>query len=1337
MASLQLIQVLLIEDNPSDVLLLRSALEEDQLSAFTLTHVERLSDGLKQLDGKSFDIILADLGLPDSSGLETFKRLREQAPDLPIIVFSGNDNEEQAVHAMRDGAQDYLVKGPNGFDMAARSIRYAIERNKLQSTLRESEQRFSILFHSNPVPVGITRQTDYRIVDVNDAWTSLTGYSREEAIGHTSAELGLVKPEILQQIRTILRDQGELNQFEVPLHTRSGQERQVLVSSEPIQLGNEMYVLNNLLDITERKRAEDALQESEARFSTAFFTNPVSQSILSIETGKVIEVNDACCRLYEFSRDEMIGSDPGKLHLWANPADELAALDELQKTGHLLPKEITINVKSGEKRTILFTVEPIPWKGAPCLMTSSVDISERKQAEGKLRESEVLLRQVLESIPGSTFALDQEYRFLINNQRHQQELIASGGHPFEVGEEMLSTDYPPEVLSFWRTAYDRALAGETFNLESSWVDTSGQPHIYENRFSPLHDATNKIIGALVVAHDITKRKEAERDLTYRQELLEKVIQLGKNIAVLTGLEHCLHEICNSTRFGLGYDRVGLFLYDATLRHVLGVYGTTRTGEIEEPGFYDGPVEQFSDSWEIALQNPSGISWIEDYQNQIKPPSDHAMYGVGQHITVAAWAGEKPVALISADNLLTGRKIKPSEIEALQLFAGYIGLAIDNATLHTELELKVQERTAEVKDLYDNAPAGYHSLDVNGRYTQVNQTELKWLGRTHEEVMGHHIGEFLTEHSQLTFQENFSRIQKDGFINGIEIEMIRKDGSTFPVLVSATAVMDGRGNFLMSRTTVYDHTERKKAEEALRENQANLQYFFDTASDLIQSMDENGNYLYVNAAWSQTLGYTSEESKQLNMIQVVAPSYQEHCRAMLNSLVIDQHPQQLEVVFRTKQGHEVIVEGSVSSRKEPHGHIVTNGIFRNITERKQAEASMQRANIELERALRMKDEFLASMSHELRTPLNGILGMSETLQENTYGELNSRQLKAISAIAESGQHLLALINDILDLSKIESGMLELSVELESVADICQASLHLIKGMAQKKQLKVSFSMTPPSIRVYGDGRRIKQMLVNLLSNAIKFTSEGKSIGLDVKTSEVDQALYLTVWDSGIGIAEENIKRLFQPFVQLDSNLSRQYEGTGLGLSIVQRIAELHNGQISVQSILGQGSQFTITLPWSPDENQIDGFDDITNRSVGTITNINDHRVDSSAIHPLVLIVDDNEVAIETLSDYLSAKNFLVASIHNGIELLKMVTDIRPDIILMDIQMPGMDGFEAIRRIRSLPEDSISKTPIIAVTALAMSEDRDRCLEAGANEYISKPVKLKDITETIKTILKNSI
>jgi DNA-binding response OmpR family regulator len=200
MKSLQVVNVLLIEDNPSDVLLLRSALEADQISTFTLTHVERLSDGLKLLNGGSFDIILADLGLPDSSGLGTFERLRELASDVPMIVFSGDGNEEQAVHAVREGAQDYLVKSLSGFDMAARAIRYALERNKLQRSVKDSEHWFNTMFRSNPAPMGITSQSDYRIVDVNDAWVNLTGYSREEALGHTTIELGLAKPETLQQI---------------------------------------------------------------------------------------------------------------------------------------------------------------------------------------------------------------------------------------------------------------------------------------------------------------------------------------------------------------------------------------------------------------------------------------------------------------------------------------------------------------------------------------------------------------------------------------------------------------------------------------------------------------------------------------------------------------------------------------------------------------------------------------------------------------------------------------------------------------------------------------------------------------------------------------------------------------------------------------------------------------------------------------------------------------------------------------------------------------------------------------------------------------------------------
>lgn len=278
-----------------------------------LSVADRLSTANALLQKSRFDLILLDLGLPDSQGLASFTRARKFAPEIPIIILSGLNDEVFALQAMQAGAQDYLMKDAYNLTSCARAIRYAIERNKLHSNLRESEQRFSTLFFQlNSSSIRSTHTSDYSILEVNDAWINLTGYTRDEAIGHTATELGLVKPEVLQQVREILRDQGDVNQFEVSLHKRSGQERFVLVSSGQIHLGGETYILNSLLDITERKQAEDVLKESETRFSKVFFTNPVSQSIISPSTGQVMEVNDACCRLYEYSREELIGTAPGK-----------------------------------------------------------------------------------------------------------------------------------------------------------------------------------------------------------------------------------------------------------------------------------------------------------------------------------------------------------------------------------------------------------------------------------------------------------------------------------------------------------------------------------------------------------------------------------------------------------------------------------------------------------------------------------------------------------------------------------------------------------------------------------------------------------------------------------------------------------------------------------------------------------------------------------------------------------------------------------------------------------------------------------------------------------------
>jgi signal transduction histidine kinase len=240
------------------------------------------------------------------------------------------------------------------------------------------------------------------------------------------------------------------------------------------------------------------------------------------------------------------------------------------------------------------------------------------------------------------------------------------------------------------------------------------------------------------------------------------------------------------------------------------------------------------------------------------------------------------------------------------------------------------------------------------------------------------------------------------------------------------------------------------------------------------------------------------------------------------------------------------------------------------------AELSAANVELARASRMKDEFLAAMTHELRTPLNAVLGMSGALLEAAYGPLNEKQLKSVQTIEESGRRLLELINNILDLSRLMAGKVELQMEPVRVEEICQMSLQSIQRAAQDKKLGVSLQVDDAETTVQADGRRLRQMLVNLLSNAVKFTPEGGAIGLEV-VKDAKPVVHLTVWDTGIGIAPEDIGRLFQPFVQLDSKLSRRYGGTGLGLTLVEWLVRLHGGHVTVESEVGQGSRFTVSLP----------------------------------------------------------------------------------------------------------------------------------------------------------------
>jgi PAS domain S-box-containing protein len=391
------------------------------------------------------------------------------------------------------------------------------------------------------------------------------------------------------------------------------------------------------------------------------------------------------------------------------------------------------------------------------------------------------------------------------------------------------------------------------------------------------------------------------------------------------------------------------------------------------------------------------------------------------------------------------------------------------------------------------------------------------------------------------------------------------------------------------------------------------------------------------------------------------------------------------------------------------------------------------NDELARATRLKDEFLANMSHELRTPLNAILGLTEGLSEHVFGSVSDRQIKALATIERSGSHLLELINDILDVAKIESGQLQLDCTVTSVNNLCSSSLAFIKQQALQKQICLETKISPDLPNLLVDERRVRQVLINLLSNAVKFTPEGGKITLEVGHNQYIETdvggatprkyIRISVIDNGIGIDPKNIGKLFQPFIQIDSALNRKYDGTGLGLALVKRIVELHGGQVNLMSEVGVGSCFSIDLPCTTTP--------LSAKELTILPLANEPTPPTRIGAASILIAEDNEANIITISSYLGVKGYQLLVARNGHEAIELAQSSLPNLILMDIQMPGMDGIEAIQKIRQNPE--LSSIPIIAITALAMKGDREKCLTAGANDYISKPIKLKQLNETIQHFL----
>jgi PAS domain S-box-containing protein len=516
-------------------------------------------------------------------------------------------------------------------------------------------------------------------------------------------------------------------------------------------------------------------------------------------------------------------------------------------------------------------------------------------------------------------------------------------------------------------------------------------------------------------------------------------------------------------------------------------------------------------------------------------------------------------------------------------------------------------------------------------------------------------------------------------------------------------------------------DRARAQEALRESEKRYRELFESASDLIQCVDTKGGILYVNRAWHETLGYSEEDIKALSLFDVIHPENKEQCFDAFKGAMLGEKVDRIEVVFRTKSGEKVILEGTASYGYESKQKPVSRGIFHDITKRKRAEEEMQLAMEAAQAASRAKSEFLANMSHEIRTPLNGVIGMTELVLDT---DLTPEQREDLHMAKASADALLTIINDILDFSKIEAGKLELDLIDFNLYESLEQTVKMFAGRADQKGLELACDLRPglPEFLI-GDPTRIRQVITNLTGNAIKFTEKGEVI-VRAECEALGEnwaRVHFSVTDTGIGIPLEKQQQIFESFTQADGSTARRYGGTGLGLSISLRLVEIMGGRLWVESEVGEGSAFHFTV----------------NFRVPAEATVKPEPADLSILEGLpVLIVDDNPTNRRLLEEVVSRHGGRPTAVEGAaaamMELKRAADANRPfGLVLLDAQMPDVTGFDLAEQIKR--SFRFADTSMIMLTSAGQRGDTARCRELDIAAYLTKPVGQGELLEAIRCAL----
>ncbi|AFZ43900.1 multi-sensor hybrid histidine kinase [Halothece sp. PCC 7418] len=647
----------------------------------------------------------------------------------------------------------------------------------------------------------------------------------------------------------------------------------------------------------------------------------------------------------------------------------------------------------------------------------------------------------------------------------------------------------------------------------------------------------------------------------------------------------------------------------------------------------------------------------------------------------------------------------------------------NATLN---QLKASHQRLE--QFLEAIPVGIGIIDAKGQPCYTNQRAVAFLGKGTVPV--DRIADipevyqlYIAETDQLYPYEQLAvvRALKGESASNHDVEIHLRD-RVVPIETWGTPIYNPEGEIEYALVAFQDITERKLSERQLLELSERLElslaagrigsWEWDLTADQV-IWDERMYEIYAVAP--------SIDPKTIPEIWFsrIHPQQRDRVKQLCQEAISEQTSLDTEFSIVLPDHSIRFIKSYGLIRRDAQGNSQAMiGVNFDITELKNAQMELEKVNAELVQANRLKDEFLATMNHELRTPLNAILGMTEALEKETLGAMNPRQHKTLQVIQRSGSHLLEIVNDILDLSKIESGKQELHYSDTSVLELCQSAIALIQPQADQKQLQLQTQFPFPLLKIWVEERLLRQVLINLLSNAVKFTPQGGKITLEVlfPVPQGENWLTFAVRDTGIGIAETNLPKIFQPFVQIDSALNRKYQGTGIGLSLVKRIIELHGGKVRVTSQEGIGTCFYLDLPCVM----------LPQNALSQSLSSNAAREKTS----LILVLEQDEAELMTINDYLEAKGYRLLLAQTEEQAIALATSHSPHLVLVTWQQSTPPPLKLIQTIRN--QGHLEMTPLIAIAPEPLS-DYHSDLGTEGIKYLSQPIKLKALAQAIQEVM----